>query len=352
MIVGTCGFGSTGSSAVSDYLKEYKTLQVIDKFEFSWVSATDGLIDLDFHVNHPHSRTSDSITAIERYKNLCKKKARVFANSGLEPEFFSDSVDKFISSIVTTSWKWNSPTKINLSFSERVIRKLLRETKLITKWEMKHGCQWGGYPYVDVYLSIMPPDFDIKAKNHVMEIVKALSDNSGRDIIMDQPFPGNNPQACFKFYDDPYAIVVDRDPRDNYTFAKTKLLSSHTNHLMPTNSVKDFVKYYRALRDNQPYKEIDPRILRLQFEDMVYNYEEATKKIQNFLHLSENPNPKSIFDPIISRPNTQVWKRYPKFADDIKYIEDNLTEYLYDYTDCPEPDTDGEMFFGKSPKNK
>lgn len=82
------------------------------------------------------------------------------------------------------------------------------------------------------------------------------------------------------FFDDPYAIVVDRNPRDNYVFAKTKLLGR--NHFMAVDTVDDFIKYYRALRMNQPYKNPCDRVLSLQFEEMVYDYDIATKKIRDF----------------------------------------------------------------------
>lgn len=352
MIVGTCSFGSTGSSAVSDYLKEFDSLQVIDKCEFTWVSAPDGLIDLDYHLNHPHSRTGDSIYAIARYKALCKSKSKVFATMGIGSEIFMKSVDELLESITTTSWKWIGPNIGQRSYFEDLLLKVIRKSKLITKWEIKNGQQWEGYPYEDVFLSVYPKDFDQMAKKHVMDIINSASDGSGRDIILDQPFPGSNPQSCFKYFDDPYAIVVDRDPRDNYTFARTHMLHNPGNHFMPINSVERFVKYYRALRDNQPYKEDNPRVLRLHFEDMVYHYEDSTSTIRKFLNLPENPNPKSIFDPAISMPNTQVWKRFPQFAKDIEYIEKELPEYLFDFKGCPEPDPNGKMFFGKSPKNK
>ena len=101
---------------------------------------------------------------------------------------------------------------------------------------------------------------------------------------------------------------------------------------MPTNRVEDYIKYYRAIRENQPYKEKNNRVLAIQFEDMIYHYDETTEKIRDFLKLGDNPAPKSIFDPAISMPNTQVWKRYPQFAKDIKRIEEELPEYLFDYT--------------------
>lgn len=352
MIVGTCGFGSTGSSAVTDYLKEFNTFQVLDKIEFTWISMPDGLIDLDNHVNHPHSRTADSIVAIERFKKACVDYSYTLMSLGLSREAFIKELNSFIDSIVTVSWKWVNHVPVHKSLFERLLLRIIRDTNIITKWEVKHGRQWEGYPYTDVFLSVMPDDFNQKARMLVKTTLEMANADLSKPIALDQPFSGNNPQACFKYFEDPYAIVVDRDPRDIYTFARTKLLYSSTCHLMPINKVEDFIKYFRAIRDEQPYKEKNERILSIKFEDMVYHYNQTTKQIRNFLNLGDNPAPKSIFDPKISMPNTQVWKRYPKFEDDIKRIEDSLTDYLFDFTGCPEPDPNGKMFFGKSPKNK
>jgi len=348
MIIGACGFGSTGSSAVTDYLKEYNNFQVLDDIEFTWVSGVDGLIDLDFHVNHPHNRTMDSIKAIDRYRLMCKNKVKKFGNVGISPEKFIKLTDDFLDSIITTSWDWQIHGSRNMV--DKIRRSLYARFSVVSKWEVKNGRHWEGYPLEKVYLSVLPKDFDEKAKKHVRDILLAMGADFSKPIILDQPFAGNNPQACFKFFEDPYAVVVDRDPRDNYVFAKTKLLGRF--HLMPINNVEDFVKYYRALRKNQPYTEPHERVLCMKFEDMVYHYDETTAKLREFLHLPDNPNPKSIFDPAISMPNTQVWKRFPQFAKDIEYIEKELPEYLFDYSGCPEPDLNGKMFWGKSPKNK
>lgn len=349
MIIGACGFGSTGSSAVTDYLKEYDSFQVIDKIEFNWVSGVDGLIDLDFHVNHPHNRTSDSIRAIDRYRTMCNGMAKKLSRAGVPSEKFVQLTNDFLDSIITTSWDW-SLHHGDKNLADKIRKSLYARFSIVSKWEVKHGRHWEGYPLDKVYLSVMPKGFDEKARKHVHDILLAMGADFSRPIILDQPFAGNNPQACFKFFEDPYAVVVDRDPRDNYVFAKTKLLGRF--HLMPINNVEDFVKYYRALRKNQPYSEPHERVLCIKFEDMVYYYDKTTAKLRDFFNLPDNPNPKSIFDPAISLPNTQVWKRYPQFQKDIEYIEKELPEYLFDYTDCPEPDPNGKMFWGKSPKNK
>ncbi len=123
-------------------------------------------------------------------------------------------------------------------------------------------------------------------------------------------------------------------------------------HYMPINRVEDFIAYYRALRKDQPYLEDDPRILRIRFEGMVYEYDKTSKLIRDFLKLPENPAPRSVFDPDLSIANTQVFKRFPQFADDVRKIEKELPEYLFDYSPYPEPDLTKRMFYGKSPKHK
>lgn len=348
MIIGACGFGSTGSSAVTDYLLEFGNIQVLDQMEFTWVSGVDGLIDLDYHLNHPHIRTMDSIYAIQRFKEKVEKALRGYEKHGkIDSRVFATSAERFIEAITQVKWKWYIGTPNNII--ERGIKSVAK--KCIIRRELKTGQQVNWWPLKDVCFSVKPENFDEAARTHVRELIAGMGADFSKPIILDQPFAGNNPQACFKFFDNPYAIVVDRDPRDNYVFANTKLVGK-LSHFMPIQPVENFVKYYRALRDNQPYKEENARVLSIKFEDMVYHYDETTKKIREFLDLPENPNPKSIFDPAISMPNTQVWKRFPKFAKDIEYIEAELKEYLFDYSGCPEPDINGKMFFGKSPNNR
>lgn len=353
MIISTCSFGSTGSSVITDYLKEFDSLHVFDSAELTWISAPDGIIDLEYHLNNPHCRTADSIRAIERYKILCEQRKRVFEVGWKIPwTVFEKSLNEFIDAIVMVSWKWNIRPPREEPLWRRIIIKILKRTRYIHKWELKHKRQWECFPYKDVYFSVKPKNFDFAAKKHIKDILFALGAKENEHLVFDQLFPGNNPQSCFKYFDDPYAVVVDRDPRDIYVFGKIVLLKKGAGHIMPLNNVKDFVVYYRALRDNQPYKEKNDRILFLRFEDLVYHYDITTKKLRDFLHLGENPKPKTIFDPSMSMANTQIWKRYPEFKEDIEYIERELKEYLFDFEGCPEPNVNAKMFSGKSLNNK
>lgn len=337
---------------ITDYLKEFGTLHVMDGAELTWISTVDGIIDLDYHLNNTHNRTADSIRAIERYKKLCEKMMPSFEKCGISREVFEQSLNEFLDSIVMASWKWKTRSLNEEPFWRNIAIRFLLKTNWLHKWELKNKRQWEGFPYTDVYFSIKPNNFNAAVRKHIKDVLYALGAKENEHLVFDQLFPGNNPQSCFKYFDDPYAIVVDRDPRDIYVFGKTVLLKGSAGHMMPLNDVKDYVIYYRALRDNQPYKEENDRILRLRFEDLVYHYDAATKEIRDFLRLGENPNPRSIFDPSMSMANTQVWKRYPEFKEDIEYIESELKEYLFDFEGCPEPDVNAKMFSGKSPKNK
>ena len=348
MIIGACGFGSTGSSAVTDYLLEFGNVQVLDQMEFTWVSGVDGLIDLDYHLNHPHNRTRDSICAIHRFKKKVERSLRGYEKWGkIDAQVFAESAERFIEDITQVKWKWYVGTPNN--FIEKGLQAVAK--KRIKKRELKTGKQVDWWPLKDVFFSVMPKNFDEAARKHVKELIAAMGADFSKPIILDQPFAGNNPQACFKFFEDPYAIVVDRDPRDNYVFANTKLVGK-LPHFMPIQPVEDFVKYYRALRDGQPYKEKNERVLSIKFEDMVYNYEATTAQIRSFLKLPDNPHPKSIFDPELSVANTQVYKRFPEFYKDIAIIERELSEYLYDFSKYPTPDFSKKMFSEKSPKHK
>lgn len=351
MVIGTCGFGSTGSSAVSDYLKEFDENCTLDRAEFNIVYCPDGLLDLEYHLMHPHSRVSDSNCALERFKFMIVKKRGNYLSKkmGISKKELDTMTSSFIEKLTQVSWPgYQNYTN---SFIKENIGGRLLYYRLFPFFQKHFNKNLNGYPLTPTRVSVKPENFYEESKDFIREMLTRMGANYEKNIVLDQPFSGNNPAACFPFFDDPRAIVVDRDPRDNYVFAKTKL-KGNNNGFMPTDDVHKFIRYYRALRDGQAYKDANDRVLRLQFEEMVYDYDAATKKISNFLKLPDNPRPKSIFDPALSVANTQTFKRFPQFADEVAIIERELPEYLFDFKRYPEPDLSGEMFFGKSPKNK
>lgn len=350
MIVGACGFGETGSGVITDYLKEFDNVIVKDDFEFSYVSSSDSLLYLEQRLMHPNGRTEDSITGFCRFEEMVQRRKRSFQAHGLSAEYYEESAKKFIDAITMTKWFWaTGRQKKESRYSIKHILRWYYINKVIPKYEMKYGKRWEGWPLDEVRLSVMPENFYEAARTHVDEVLKGMGLDQDRIIVLDQPFSASNPQACFPFYRDPYAVVVDRDPRDLYVSGKTRLMGKW--HFFPIDRVEDFIIYYRSLRKDRPYLQEHPRILRLRFEDTIYEYDKTMKKLRDFLHLPENPHPRSIFNPSMSMANTQVFKRYTNFKEDIKKIEEELEDYLFDFSKYPEPDFSKEMFLW-SPLNK
>lgn len=339
MLIGVCGFGETGSGAVLDYLKEFDTVSVKDDLEFSYLNAVDGLLYLERALMNPYCRTADSISGIKRFMEVVNSLKSYYQGHGLSADTFVRSAEKFIDSVTMVKWFWGYK-----SYSYRSIYFLhhFMMTQVIPRIERKTGHRANRWPLEEVRFSIRPDNFYEAAQQHVDELLKDMGVNQDSMIVLDQPFGANNPQACFPFLKDPYAIIVDRDPRDLYVSGKTKLMGQW--HFFPIEPVEDFITYYRALRDNQPYRQSHSRVLSLRFEDLVYEYDKTTERIQSFLHLTDNPHPRTWFDPSRSIANTQVFKRYPSFAEDVKKIEKALPEYLFDFSGYPEPDFKKEMF--------
>lgn len=352
MIIGTCGFCSTGSSAVSDYLKEFEENQVLDSFEFTIPYLPDGLEDLDYHLNERPSRIDSGECAIVRFRRFMKAYGKGMSKlSSLTTSYIENVTEKFLSSITQIKWKFigRSDIILNSGWLFRKIGLSIMAQRFIPFLNKKMKKCVDIWPVRELEVSIQPDNFEEESKKFIQDILKGMGADFSKNIVLDQPFSGDDPVKSFKYFDNPLAIVVDRDPRDNYLFAKKFLYKK--GRLMPTDTVEEFVKYYKLVRENRPYKENNNQVMCLHFEDMVYNYEKTTKRIQEFCGLQKNPKPFSVFDPGYSVANTQLYKKYPEYKKDIDFIEKNLSEYLFDFDSFQKPKSKGGMFCGKSPLN-
>ena len=101
--------------------------------------------------------------------------------------------------------------------------------------------------------------------------------------------------------------------------------------MMPTD-VETFIKWYKYTREPRKTEQFNKdNVFFVRFEDLVYNYEETTKKIMDFVGLekSQHAFPKKFFNPSVSKLNTKLWEKYK--TNDISLIEKELKEYLYPY---------------------
>jgi hypothetical protein len=77
-------------------------------------------------------------------------------------------------------------------------------------------------------------------------------------------------------------------------------------------------------------KEDDNRVLRLQYEDVIFNYDQNINKILNFLEepASIHQNKNLYFKPEVSKKNIGLWKLMPD-QKNIEKIYENLSPYCF-----------------------
>lgn len=332
MTIGICGFGFSGSGALLDWLKDYPEVCVMDKFEFSFPYKPDGLCDLGNAICYHPSRYFSSDSAIRRfiqYMNRIQRNLDVHSKGN-----FGKVVNDYLSRIIQLSWKGSTSvhyyqaSTLDFIFRQYFPRRMRRLIE--NKFHIFPSCSL--WPEKKMYFSIMKEEDYINAtKVFVSDVIKGvLGDEERKMIVLDQCFAANDPKASFKFFESPKAITVVRDPRDNYILAKKGY--GFGTSFIPRKNVRDFVVYYRGLMESRRYDKSDGDIVEVHFEDLIYNPCETFAELEHKLSLTHIDVEKfTHFRPEISINNTQLWRKYPQFIEDMKYIEKELNEYLYPF---------------------
>lgn len=346
MIIGTCGFTGSGSSAVSDYLKEFQTVNVFDKIEFIIAHSPDGLEDLNFQLNEHCSKYTSSEVAIHRFIQNVKSYYIDNVRKKATKKQIRDLTLKYVSAITQVSWIGCGSADLQLVSSD-ISRFFFRRARaIVTKMPLALKNRWRLYPAHNMYFSSHVDNFDLITKQYVHDLLVILGADFSKPLVLNQPFSGTNPQLAFPYFDDPLAIIVDRDPRDIYISTKMSYILNKGRYCyqIPSQDARQFALYYQKMHEKQMFRIPDSRVLLIRFEDMIYRYEETTAKIIKFCGLQESERCKSFFDPHKSIVNTQTFRRYPDLAKDTAYIEKELSEYLYDFDEFGSIPINGKLW--------
>lgn len=330
MIIGVCGYGYTGSGAVLDMLKEYDGLNIIENFELELIYKPDGIEALEYYLMKSPSRFFGSDTAIRRFLNYADRMKLYYdpMNKGKE---FMKITKQYIDELVQVRWKGTCSFHsvecgkftyfVKYGFLANWGRRMKKYLKIQNSDKITD---------IEMYLSIQPDDFYEKTISYIQKVLSLkIPPNSKKITVLDQPFSADNPYKSFPFFDKPYAILVDKDPRDMYLLAKKSL--GHKGSFIPTERVEHFIEYYRQImRYRDSCKQKSQNTLYLSFESLIYEEETSRKAIEDFLGLQDK-NGKKCFFPDKSINNTQLILKYPEFQDDIEKIEKELNEWLFDF---------------------
>lgn len=327
----TCtGYHGTGSSLVTDYLKEFEKIDSLGDFEFRFIQDPNGIADLEDRLLKNNSRLN-SDRAIYEYLKLIKILNSNYTNKFWEKSFykkvfnnkFLEYSEKYIDNLIDMKWNgyWHDIEFRNFTLKNRIknfmIRLISYKYKNINK--IKNQKMYYSYPIESFY------------KETKKYLDKLFSEISKSDILaLDQLVPCCNTERYLNYFEDIKVIIVDRDPRDLYILNK----EIWKEDIIPCENVEDFIKHFKLLRKHQRYeKENQDKILRIKFEDTIYFYERTMEKIKVFLQIDElkHSYPKKYFNPKKSIYNTQLFRKYLNYQNDIEKIERELSEYCYKF---------------------
>lgn len=333
-IIVPTGYMGSGSSAITDLISEYKNCSNKYKsFEYVFLHCPNGVFDLEDKLLNGNNalRSDEAIRSFEQEMNkLYNKKFYWVGNyKKIIGKEFDYETKRYINDLVDFNfdgyWYTHEDTNFKM-FLKLCIRKLLR---LLTLKKYK------GKPilkYSDGIRNCFPTPTEFYEKTHkyIYNIISMIDDTND-NIILDQLLLPHNVFRVDNYFDDNLrVIIVERDPRDVYIL--NKYIWPQRNFTIPVpTEAEEFCKFYDKMRKSEKTTSSN-KVLRVNFEDLVYNYDNIVKKIEKFLGFKseEQVYAKKRFNPEISIKNTQLF-RQKKYENEIKIIEKELKKYLYKF---------------------
>jgi hypothetical protein len=331
----TCtGYYGTGSSIISDLLKEFECCYSLGDYEFRFIQDPDGISDLDYNLvenNHRHN----SGYALKKYEKLVKflsgnilvKKYEIFFDN----KFYLES-KKYIENLKDLEWRgmWHEDVRskgILFYYLERTANKIVSKTneKILGKKER-------GFTFLKnekTYYSYPREKFYLYTKEYIDTLFTIANKSNKEYVVVDQLVPPSNLQRYNKYFNNIKIIVVDRDPRDCYLLEKLY----YKGTIVPVENVKSFIKWYKLVRQHRKYERDPENVLRINFEEGIYDYTNFLEKVLKFLNLKENEHKQyqKYFNPSISIKNTKLWEKHPEYQKDIQLIKEELYDYCWRY---------------------
>ena len=329
-IITCASFYGSGSSAVTDLVSEYSNVNGIPEYEFRFLHDPDGVSDLEFQLVECHNRHNAG-HAIKRFYRISKFNAGTWFNKRYEPYFnnqYLKLTNEYINKLKVLEypgwWFYDLYDKVTayyyLKQIENKICRLLFKNKIHILKNEKTICS---HPTEEEFLKY--------TQEYTAALMQAANVNNSEYLELDQIVPSQNISRIVRYFkDDIFVIKVCRDPRDVYISSK---IVWKTN-IVPVYDVKDYCTWYRYIREAGSTDDAKNKsVLEVRFEDIVYKYNETVEAIEKFTGLKKENhiNQFARLNPKRSVINTKQWEKYPEESDNIKYIEKELAEYLYDF---------------------
>ena len=323
------GFHATGAGVIDDFFREFDNVaQGSYEAESRYLQDLDGISDLEFHlVECPNRLKSPAV--IERFLRYAYDSRRMYEKV-YGPSWMTLCYD-YIKSITKFQYEGYDINAIVSRHPFARIKLFMCKAFNKLKPPKYRYPSWHNYfPGTQLFhASIEHDEFIDKTQFFVEKLCEQIPHNDKTEFfLIDQMIAGNYPERYLRYVKDLKVIVVDRDPRDLYIH-----MILHNDQKLP-HDVSQFCVVYKDIRKRMGSIDKD-KVMYINFEDMIYSYELKTEEVRRFVGISKSHhiNPRSHFDPNKSINGTRLWLKYPSYANEIHFIEKELPEYLYDFTE-------------------
>lgn len=330
--ISCASYYGSGSSAITDFVSEYNSVYSFTDEEFRFVQDPDGVSDLEYNLVENFNR-HNSGHAIKRYRklvdfycgNLFGKKYEKFFGKNWR-KYSDQYINELTDFTYNGWWQYDLLDKGDFYyFRKRIINKIFKMTIWRNQPErslntMKHEITYCAHPSEKKFLD---------CTRRYIENLFGSSCGDAQVLMVDQIVPPTNLKRYLRYFNDIKVVIVDRDPRDIFVLEKYVWRDG----VIPTD-VDNFCKWFIYTREHRKKDTLNvEKVMFVRFEDMVYNYDETTREIAEWLELSEKDHlyKYKYFNPERSIKNTQTWKKIDCDQHEIAYIEKELKEYLYDF---------------------
>lgn len=330
-VLTVASYYGSGSSAVTDFLSEFDNIKSLTNYEFRFAHDPDGLSELEYNLVENFNR-HNSGHALKRYRDFVDYYGDHFMVRRYEP-FFQNQWRKisykYIESLVDFSypgcWQFDFYDKgpwyeFWHKLPDRILTRTVWRNNPDKHIFFENDITYAAHPTEEKFLTC--------TRDYTDELMKLANPERKPYLMVDQLMPSTNIERHMRYFSNLKTFVVDRDPRDIY------LLEKHEWHAGAVPADLDaFCQWYMYSRSTREYENWnEEHIMFIQFEDLIYHYEETTDKIMKWIGLSKDNHvsPKKYLVPEQSRKNTRYWEQYPETKKEADYIAQKLPEYLYE----------------------